>query len=66
MGERSAPVVGVGIAYVLVGAILLLRERDLVTVRWSLLGPGLLIGAGLVVLLNGAFWARSRGSGSDT
>ncbi|MFC4944921.1 hypothetical protein [Pseudonocardia sp. GCM10023141] len=59
--EHPAPVLGAGLAILLGGVALLLQELDLLTLRWSLVLPVILVVVGLVVALAGvAGTARGR------
>ena len=48
----AATALGFGIAYLLAGTALLLRELDLLTLNWSYLLPLILITVGAAVLLS--------------
>jgi len=58
MNDRSPAVTAVGVLYVLIGLSLLLLTLDLFTVPWEVVGPLLVMGAGVAVLAGGA--ARLR------
>ena len=49
----AATALGFGIAYLLAGTALLLRELDLLTLNWSYPLPLILITVGAAVLLSG-------------
>ena len=58
MNDRSLAATAVGVLYVLIGLSLLLLTLDLFTVRWDVAGPLLMMGAGAVVLADGAVRLR--------
>lgn len=54
----GAAAAGFGLAFVLTGTALLLQELGLLTLRWSLLLPLIVLGVGLVVVISGLVGAR--------
>jgi hypothetical protein len=61
--EHPAPVLGAAAGFLLAGLALFLQELDLLTLRWSMVLPAIVITIGVVTLLAGAVGAhRSRGA----
>ena len=54
----GAAAAGFGFAFLLIGIALLLQELGLLTLRWSLFLPLIVIGAGLVVVVSGLVGAH--------
>lgn len=56
--EGGAAAAGFGIAFVLAGVALLLQELGMLELRWSLVLPLIVIGAGVVVVVSGLIGAH--------
>ncbi|MBW0119266.1 hypothetical protein [Pseudonocardia abyssalis] len=61
--DHPAPVLGAAAGFLLAGLALFLQELDLLSLRWSMVLPSIVITTGLVTLFAGAVGAhRSRGA----
>ncbi len=56
--QGGAAAAGFGLTFVLIGTALLLQELGLLTLRWSLVLPLIVLGVGLVVLVSGLVGAH--------
>ncbi len=54
----GAAAAGFGLTFLLIGIALLLQELGLLTLRWSLLLPVIVLGVGLVVVVSGLVGAH--------
>ena len=54
----GAAAAGFGFTFLLIGIALLLQELGLLTLRWSLLLPVIVLGVGLVVVVSGLVGAH--------
>lgn len=56
--QGGAAAAGFGLTFLLTGIALLLQEMGLLTLRWSLVLPLIVLGVGLVVVVSGLIGAH--------